>query len=78
MIGSAIGLYYYLRAMVQLFLRPRWVAPFSAPLDWACSTGGGILVLLMLAMLWLGIYPGPFIAVVREAGLTIAAHPGGL
>jgi NADH-quinone oxidoreductase subunit N len=69
-LGSAVGLYYYLRAMLQLYLRPRWVAPFSAPLNWARGTGGGILILLMLAMLVLGIYPGPFIALVQAAGLS--------
>lgn len=68
-LGSAVGLYFYLRAMVQLFLRPRWAAPFLAPPDWARGTGGGMLILLMLAMLVLGVYPGPFIAVVRAGGL---------
>ncbi len=67
--GSAVGLYYYLRALVQLFLRPRWVAPFSIPLNWARRAGGGVLILLMLAMLLLGVYPGPVISVVRAAGL---------
>jgi len=68
-LGSAIGLYYYLRAMVQLYLRPRWVAPFSAPLNWARGAGGGFLILLMLVMLVLGVYPGPFISLVHSAGL---------
>ncbi len=67
--GSAVGLYYYLRAMVQLYLRPRWVVPFSAPLNWARSSGGGMLILLMLAMLMLGIFPGPLITLVQSAGL---------
>lgn len=69
-LGSAIGLYYYLRAMVQLYLRPRWVAPFSAPLHWARGLGGGMLILLMLTMLALGVYPTPFISLVRAAGLS--------
>ncbi len=59
-LGSAVGLYYYLRAMVQLYLRPRWVAPFLAPLNWARGASGGMLILLMLAMVVLGVYPGPF------------------
>ncbi len=68
--GSAVGLYYYLRALVQLYLRPRWAVPFSAPLNWARGTGGGLLILLTLAMLVLGVYPGPFIALVQAAGLS--------
>lgn len=67
--GSAIGLYYYLRAMIQLYLRPRWVQKYSAPLNWAQGTGGGMLILLMLAMLLLGIFPTPFINLVQAAGL---------
>jgi NADH-quinone oxidoreductase subunit N len=68
-LGSAVGLYYYLRAMVQLYLRQRWVAPFSAPSDWARGAGGGMLILLTLLMLALGVYPGPFIMLVQAAGL---------
>ena len=69
-LGSATGLYYYLRAMVQLYLRPRWVAPFSAPLHWARGAGGGMLILLTLAMLMLGVYPALFISLVHAAGLS--------
>jgi NADH-quinone oxidoreductase subunit N len=68
-LGSAVGLYYYLRAMVQLYLRPRWVTPFSAPRNWATNAGGGVLIVLMLAMLILGVYPEPFITLVHAAGL---------
>lgn len=69
-LGSAIGLYYYLRAMIQLYLRQRWRQPFSAPINWAQGTGGGMLILLMLAMLLLGIYPSPFIGLVQAAALA--------
>ena len=72
--GSAVGLYYYLRAMLQLYLSPRWVSPFSAPRDWARGAGGGVLTLLLLAMLALGFYPGPFLSLVQAAGLTLAAR----
>lgn len=68
-LGSAIGLYYYLRAMVQLYLRAPWVRRYAAPLNWARGTGGIMLLALMLLMLWLGVYPTPFIAVVQAAVL---------
>jgi len=68
--GSAVGLFYYLRAMAQLYLRAPWVRKFSAPLDWAQNTGGLMLVALAFLMLLLGVYPTPFIAVVRAAGLA--------
>lgn len=69
-LGSAVGLYYYLRATVQLYLRPRWAAPFSAPRNWARGAGGGALMLLLLAILVLGVYPGPFLTLVHAAQLS--------
>jgi NADH-quinone oxidoreductase subunit N len=68
--GSAVGLFYYLRAMAQLYMRAPWVRKYEAPLDWAQNTGGLMLLALMLWMLALGIYPTPFIAVVQAAGLA--------
>ncbi|WP_293374172.1 NADH-quinone oxidoreductase subunit NuoN [Nevskia sp.] len=67
--GSAVGLYYYLRAMVQMYLRAPWVRKYSAPLDWAQGTGGAMMVALMLLMIVLGIYPQPFISAIQAAGL---------
>jgi NADH-quinone oxidoreductase subunit N len=68
--GSAVGLFYYLRAMAQLYLRAPWVRKFSAPLDWAQNTGGLMLLALAFLMLLLGVYPTPFIAIVQAAGLA--------
>lgn len=67
--GSAVGLYYYLRAMVQLYLRTPWVRKYNAPLDWASGTGGAMVVGLMVLMIVLGIYPQPFISAIQAAGL---------
>ena len=67
--GSVVGLYYYLRAMVQLYLRTPWVRKYSAPLDWASGTGGAMVVALMVLMLVLGVYPQPFISAIQAAGL---------
>ncbi|MDR3416119.1 MAG: NADH-quinone oxidoreductase subunit NuoN [Nevskia sp.] len=68
--GSAVGLFYYLRAMLQLYLRAPWVRKYSPPNDWAQNTGGLMLLALMLLMLLLGVFPTPFIAVVQAAGLA--------
>lgn len=67
--GSAVGLFYYLRAMVQLYLRAPWVRKYSAPLDWASGTGGAMVVALMVLMIVLGVYPQPFISAIQAAGL---------
>ncbi|TXH03109.1 MAG: NADH-quinone oxidoreductase subunit NuoN [Nevskiaceae bacterium] len=68
-IGSAIGLYYYLRVMITLFLLDPERRRFSAPLDWAQQAGGYMVLGLMLLMLLLGIYPQPFIEFIHSAGL---------
>ncbi|NKF22185.1 NADH-quinone oxidoreductase subunit NuoN [Solimonas marina] len=70
-VGSAIGLYYYLRLMVSLFLRDPSNRQFNAPLDWAQRTGGIMTLLAMLLMLAIGIYPQPFIHLLQLASLTL-------
>ncbi|MGH8540408.1 MAG: NADH-quinone oxidoreductase subunit NuoN [Stenotrophobium sp.] len=69
-VGSSIGLYYYLRLMITLFLLDPERRRFSAPLNWAQQAGGYMVVALMLLMLLLGIYPQPFIGFIHAAGLS--------
>ena len=62
--NSAIGLYYYLRVVVAVFRRPADAAPVPAvvlPL-----AGGVALAALVLAVVWLGVYPGPMIDLIRS------------
>ena len=68
--GSAIGLYYYLRVMISLFLLDPQRRRFSAPLHWAQQAGGVMTLGLMLLMLVLGIYPEPFIKIIEAATLS--------
>lgn len=68
--GSAIGLYYYLRVMISLFMLDPQRRRFSAPLHWAQQAGGLMTLGLMLLMLVLGIYPEPFIKIIEAATLT--------
>ncbi len=77
--GSAVGLYYYLRAMILLYLRAApapvpgaaasTAATISPSLHWAQDTGGGMLIALLLLMLALGVYPAPFIRLAQGAGM---------
>jgi NADH-quinone oxidoreductase subunit N len=71
-VGSGIGLYYYLRLMVSLFLLDPTKHRFSAPLDWAQRTGGIMTLLAMLLMLALGIFPQPFIHLLQLSTLIPA------
>lgn len=69
-LGSAIGLYYYLRLMIALFMIDPERRRFSAPILWAQQAGGVMVMGLMLLMLLIGIYPQPFIEVIQAAGLS--------
>ena len=64
-IGSAIGLYYYLRVAVSLYLS----APQQLNRDagnWQYSAGG-IVVLISALLVLIGIYPQPLIDIVQRA-----------
>ncbi|MGH8446328.1 MAG: proton-conducting transporter membrane subunit, partial [Solimonas sp.] len=68
-VGSAIGLYYYLRLLISLFLLDPTKHRFSASLDWAQRTGGIMVLLAMILMLALGIFPQPFIHLLQISAL---------
>lgn len=72
-VGSAIGLYYYLRLMISLFLLDPSKHRFSAPLDWAQRVGGVMVLLAMILMLALGVFPQPFIHLLQLSTLAPAA-----
>jgi NADH-quinone oxidoreductase subunit N len=68
-VGSAIGLYYYLRVVVTMFMQDPERLKFDAPLDWAQQVGGVMVLALTLLMFGLGVYPGPVIELIRLAAL---------
>jgi NADH-quinone oxidoreductase subunit N len=59
-VNSAIGIYYYLRVIVALYLAPgEEAAPAAAaPRPRVALSGGIALAALLLALLWLGVAPG--------------------
>ncbi|HKY92988.1 MAG TPA: proton-conducting transporter membrane subunit, partial [Nevskiaceae bacterium] len=78
-LGSAIGLFYYLRLMITMFLERGQHERFDVPLNWAAQMGGYMLVAVTLASFVLGLYPQPFIDIIRLAplvtGTTVAIAP---
>lgn len=68
-VGSAIGLYYYLRVMVVMFLREPGMARFDAPTGWEHRAGGVVLLCLAALMLILGMFPQPLLDVLNAAHL---------
>jgi NADH-quinone oxidoreductase subunit N len=78
-LGSVIGLYYYLRIVVVL-LSPipgsvpgTTTAPALHPFS---RTGGATLIALVLLVIWLGVYPMPLISVVHQTTAGLASYRG--
>lgn len=72
-IGSAIGLYYYLRVMITMFLPEPGMSRYDAPLDWGERAGGVMVLGLTLLMFVLGMYPQPILMLIRHA-LPVVSH----
>lgn len=58
-LGSALGLYYYLRFMIAMYLLEPGMRRFEAPLNWGRTTGGLVLLLMAMLVILLGVYPEP-------------------
>lgn len=63
-IGSGLGLYYYLRVMVTLFVRASNIA--SDGLTAPASASSVVVVVMALLVLWLGVYPQPVLEFIRS------------
>ncbi len=56
-LGSALGLYYYLKVMVTLYLREPGMQQRDASADWALSSGGVVVLLSAALVVLLGLIP---------------------
>lgn len=68
-LGSAIGVFYYLRVMVTLFMREPNLHRHDAPFDWGQRAGGIMLLVVALLAFIIGVYPQPLLELVQHAGL---------
>ncbi|MES4613675.1 NADH-quinone oxidoreductase subunit NuoN [Ewingella sp. CoE-038-23] len=66
-VGSAIGLYYYLRVTVSLYLSAPDKLVRDTPNNWALTAGGVVVLISAILVLLLGIYPQPLITLVQMA-----------
>ncbi len=62
LLGSAIGIFYYVRIIAMLFA-PQEDAPPVRATHWAAGAAIGALVLLLIA---LGVYPAPVLAIIQS------------
>lgn len=65
--GSAIGLFYYLRVLIMMFQPIPTRDRVSEPLNWIQNAGGAMLVAAMVMMLVMGVYPEPFLDLIRAS-----------
>lgn len=70
--GSAVGLYYYLRMMITMYLPQPGMARYDAPLDWGERAGGVMVLGLTVLMFALGMYPQPFLTLIRMAAPVLS------
>jgi NADH-quinone oxidoreductase subunit N len=70
-VNSAIGLFYYLRIIQVMFHRPEDDRSDYRVTQTALFPIGSItLAVLFFLLLWLGIYPGPMIGIIRQLVIT--------
>ncbi|HEX5276895.1 MAG TPA: NADH-quinone oxidoreductase subunit NuoN [Fluviicoccus sp.] len=70
-LGSAIGLYYYLRVMVTLYMATPGLKKHDAPLNWGQQAGGVMVLMIAGLVLLLGVYPQPALVLVNIVSRTL-------
>jgi NADH-quinone oxidoreductase subunit N len=68
-LSSAIGLFYYLRVIVRMYLSAE-PQPESAPVEEAAAqplVGGLVLSVLSAGLVFFGVYPAPLIDLIQQA-----------
>ncbi|UQG57996.1 MULTISPECIES: NADH-quinone oxidoreductase subunit NuoN [unclassified Marinobacter] len=65
LLGSAIGLYYYLRVTITLFMAQPGMRRRDASDDWGVRAGGLVVLGVAGLVIFLGIYPTPMIELAR-------------
>jgi NADH-quinone oxidoreductase subunit N len=68
-ISSGIGLYYYLRVVVTLFLHSPRIVRLRVPFDWGRSACGAMLIITVMLIMLLGVYPQPMLDLVKLGSL---------
>ncbi|HSH47105.1 MAG TPA: NADH-quinone oxidoreductase subunit NuoN [Halomonas sp.] len=71
-LGSAIGLYYYLRVTVTLFLAEPGMQRRDASHDWGVRAGGLVVLGVAALVILLGVYPTPMIELSHSLGGIMA------
>jgi len=62
--GSGIGVFYYLRVIVTMYLQETNMVQHDAPVHWAQYAGGIMLLVTAVLVVILGIYPTPMLSLI--------------
>lgn len=74
-VGSGIGLYYYLRVLLNLFKKPiEGCAVVEPTSHWGKKAGGLMVILVSVLVLWLGVYPDPIFNIITEVNISSPLH----
>jgi len=73
-VGSGIGLYYYLRVMVVMYMTPPETPRIDADKHWGQKVGGLMVLGAAVLVLFLGIYPDPMIKLALQAEILSSIH----
>jgi NADH-quinone oxidoreductase subunit N len=68
-ISSGIGLYFYLRVIVTLFLHAPRIARLRVPFDWGRSACGAMLIITTVLIMLFGVYPQPMLDLIALGSL---------
>ncbi|WP_151977876.1 NADH-quinone oxidoreductase subunit NuoN [Acinetobacter soli] len=73
-VGSGIGLYYYLRVMIVMYMTPPDVPRIDADKHWGQKVGGIMVLAAAALVLIIGIYPDPIIKLALEGEILSPLH----
>ena len=73
-VGSGIGLYYYLRVMIVMYMTAPEIPRIDADKHWGQKVGGMMVLAAALAVLVIGIYPDPIIKLALQAEILSPLH----
>lgn len=73
-VGSGIGLYYYLRVMIVMYMTAPEIPRIDADKHWGQKVGGIMVLAAALAVLVIGVYPDPIIKLALQAEILSPLH----
>ena len=72
-LGSSIGIYFYLRTIISLFLAKKHMQHFDAEINWGQRTGGIVVLGAGAFILFIGVFPNPLMFIAQLTQLVWVA-----